>query len=97
MSDAASPVPKGCLSDEEVSQVRDGAPGEVPDRLAHHLAQCERCQERALFGPEGRKKRRGSSTTALPTPQRALVLLGLLLLAMIAFFFTLNMLVSPPR
>ena len=97
MSDVPSRAPKGCLSDEEVAQVRDGAPGEVPDRLAQHLAQCERCQERALFGSEGRKKRRGSKAAVLPTPQRALVLLGILLLVMIAFFFTLNLLVAPPR
>jgi hypothetical protein len=85
-----------CLSEEEVLQVRAADPGKVPERLARHLASCARCQERALFGAEPRRRRRGPGSPALPTPMRALILLAIMIVVMTAFFYTLNQLVGDP-
>jgi hypothetical protein len=74
-----------CLTDAELSELKDAAPGQAPEALARHLAVCERCQARALFGaerPVGRKR----PAPEMPSLKRALVLAALLLVA-IAFFF----------
>jgi hypothetical protein len=90
------PTHSGCLTEEEVREVREAGPGEVPDRLARHLVSCVRCQERALFGPEPRRRRRRSGSPALPTPVRALILLGVMIAVMALFFYTLNQFVGDP-
>ena len=90
MSDAApQPARPGCLTEQEVAQMRDGAAGEVPEGIARHLASCVRCQERVLFGAL-RPVRRARQPSPLPTPTRALVLLGVMVAVMVAFFFTLQ-------
>ena len=94
--DSSPPAPSQCLTEEEVALVRRADPGDVPEPLALHLASCARCQERALFGSEPRPRRRTGSARSLPTPGRALALLAILVLAMIAFFFTLGQLVGEP-
>jgi hypothetical protein len=67
------------------------ATADVPDGLARHLATCERCQERALFGTvRPARRRRGMPTLPTPTPTRALILLGIMVAVMVAFFFTLH-------
>ena len=84
-----------CLTDDEVALVGRVDPSDLPEPLALHLANCPRCQERALFGSEPRPRKNGS-TPALPSVGRALGLLALLVLAMLAFFFTLGRLVGEP-
>ena len=69
------------------------ATSDVPDGLARHLATCERCQQRALFG-RVRPVRRRRGTPTLPTPTRALILLGIMVAVMVAFFFTLHQLIG---
>jgi hypothetical protein len=96
MSEGAPPGPTQCLTEEEVALVGRVDPSEVPEPLALHLASCPRCQERALFGSEPRRRRRPGSTAALPTLKRALALLALLVLAMLVFFFTLGQLTGEP-
>jgi hypothetical protein len=97
MSNLVPPLPGSeCLTEDEVLQVRAADPGDVPERLARHLAACPRCQERALFGPEPRRRRRGSGSPALPTPMRALILLVVMIVMITAFFYTLNQLVGDP-
>jgi len=84
-------VAEQCLTDDEIAALRDAPPGEAPGPLAQHLASCERCQSRALFGAvrsPGLKR----EPPALPSPTRALALLGMILLAMAAFFWTLRQL-----
>ncbi len=67
-----------------------GAPtGEVPEDLARHVAACERCQERVLFGPVGRARRR-RELPRMPSPTRALVLFVVMAAAVLAFFLTLQ-------
>ena len=81
--------PAECLSDSELAQLRAAAPGRAPEALAHHLASCDRCQARALFGAE---RVVGGPRKAPPQPPslgRALLLAGLFLAAMGAFFWTL--------
>lgn len=73
--------------------MRGASAGSVPDGLAHHLAHCQRCQERALFGAH-RRRRRSREGLGMPTPTRALVLVGIMLAAMVAFFFTLHRLIG---
>ena len=97
MSDLALPSARSdCLTEDEVVQVRAAAPGEVPEQLARHLSACVRCQERALFGSEPRRRRRVKGASFIPTPMRALVLLAIMIVVMTAFFYILNLLVGDP-
>ena len=84
-----SRVAPECLTDEQLATLRDGAPGSVPPELARHLAGCESCQSRALFGAN---RRAGPKREApkLPSIGRTLLLLALVLLAMAAFFWSLS-------
>lgn len=82
-----------CLTDDEIASLRDVPPGEAPGPLAQHLAGCERCQSRALFGAV-RRPGIAREPPQLPSLGRALALLGLVVLAMAAFFWTLSRLVG---
>jgi hypothetical protein len=93
MSDPAPPPARtACLTEAEVAQVRASDPGEVPRELALHLARCDRCQERALFGPGRRQPRR--EAPKLPSPGRTIFFLVLMLAAIVAFLYTLKALVA---
>lgn len=83
-----------CLSDEQIDAVRGALPGEAPEDLARHLAACPRCQERALFGSEPRRRRFGRGQPEWPSPGRALILIALLVVAMAAFFVTLRLIAA---
>ena len=78
-----------CLSEDEIVSLRESAPGQTPAALAQHLAGCERCQSRALFGA-ARKSGLTREPPALPSLGRALMLLAVVVLAMAAFFWTLG-------
>jgi hypothetical protein len=91
MSDPSS-SPDRCLSAEEIESVRGASPGQVPEDLARHLVTCSRCQERALFGSQPRRRRSGRGQPEWPSATRALLMLALLVVAMAAFFVTLRML-----
>jgi len=82
-----------CLTDEELASLRDAPPGASPGELARHLAGCERCQSRALFGAV-RSTRVKRQPPALPSLGRALALLAIVVLAMTVFFWTLGRLVG---
>jgi hypothetical protein len=82
-----------CLSEDQIASLRDAAPGQAPPELAQHLAGCERCQSRALFGAV-RKAGITREPPALPSLSRALLLLALVVLAMAGFFWTLGRLVG---
>jgi hypothetical protein len=85
---AAGPAP--CLTDSEIARLQAAAPGRAPEALARHLASCERCQARALFGAERRAAAKpGRAVPAIPSLGRSLALLGLVVAAMAAFFYTL--------
>jgi len=87
MSEPAS-APGECLTDAQLSDLRTAAPGQAPEALARHLAACERCQARALFGaerPVGRKR----ATPEMPSLRRAIFLAVLVLVAMAAFLWSL--------
>jgi hypothetical protein len=81
-------VPLTHLTDSELARVRDGAPGEAPPELAQHLASCEHCQARALFGAE-RPTGRRREPPKMPSLKRSLLLLALVVFAMAAFFWSL--------
>jgi hypothetical protein len=86
---SASFPPTGCLTDAQLAELQAAAPGRAPEALARHLASCDRCQARALFGAE---RVAGGPRKAVPEPpslRRALLLAGLVLAAMGAFFWTL--------
>ena len=78
-----------CLTDAQLALLRDSPPGSAPEELAQHLAGCERCQSRALFGsarPQGARR----EAPKLPSFRRSLLLLALVILAMAAFFWSLG-------
>ena len=78
-----------CLTDDELASLRDVAPGAAPAGLAQHLAGCERCQARALFGA-GRRPGLKREPPQLPSLSRALGLLAIVVLALVAFLWTLG-------
>jgi hypothetical protein len=82
-----------CLSEDQIASLRDASPGQAAPELAQHLAGCERCQSRALFGAV-RKAGIAREPPALPSLSRALLLLALVVLAMAGFFWTLGRLVG---
>jgi hypothetical protein len=87
MAEPSTP-PGGCLTDAQLSEVQSAAPGQAPEALARHLAGCERCQARALFGaPRPAWKRR--PVPEPPSLARAVFLAALVLAAMAAFFWSL--------
>ena len=97
MTDTSIPAPpparSRCLSEADVSRVRGASAGEVPEELARHLATCDRCQGRVLFGAVRRTRRR-REMPPMPTSKRALVLLAVMAAALVAFFITLHSLVT---
>jgi hypothetical protein len=94
---AAGPAPAGCLSEAELARVAGAAPGSAPPELAQHLAICERCQRRALFGSDLARSRKPGRTASLPSAKRALFLTLLVLAALLGFLYTLQKLAGPPR
>jgi hypothetical protein len=82
-----------CLTDDELATLRDTAPGSAPAGLAQHLAGCERCQARALFGAV-RSPGLRREPPQLPSLGRALGLLAIVLLALVALLWTLGRLVG---
>jgi hypothetical protein len=80
-----------CLTEQQITELQASAPGAVPGALAAHLASCERCQSRALFGA-ARRTGLKREPPKLPSLGRALLLLGLVVLAMAAFFWSLGQL-----
>jgi hypothetical protein len=93
MSDASPPPSRNrCLTEAEIAAVQAAPPGAAPEELARHLAGCERCQERALFGAGPRRRLTGRARPDMPTPTRALFLVALMVAAMAAFFYTLHLL-----
>ncbi len=78
----------GCLSPAGVAAVGASAPGRIPPEVAAHLASCARCQERVLTGGVPRATRR--ATAAPPSLKRAFLLVGLIVLSILAFFWTLR-------
>jgi hypothetical protein len=83
-----SPPPGECLTDAQLTELQAAAPGQAPEELARHLASCERCQARALFGAE-RGPRKTRPMLQPPSLGRALFLAALVLAAMAAFFWSL--------
>jgi hypothetical protein len=83
-----SPAAGECLTDGQIAELQAAVPGQVPEGLARHLASCERCQARALFGAE---RRAGKKRTMPETPSlgRALFLAVLVLAAFLAFLWSL--------
>jgi hypothetical protein len=91
MSAPASPAHTStrCLTDAEIAGLRNVAPGAVPEAAARHLASCERCQARALFGAERPPAGARRPAPAAPSVGRTLLLAALVLAAMAAFYWTL--------
>ena len=84
---SATVPPQNCLTDAQLAELAATAPGRAPEALARHLATCDRCQARALFG---RERVAGGPRAAIRAPSlgRALLLAGLLLAAMGVFYWS---------
>ncbi len=87
MSEAASRA-SACLTDAQLAELRAAEPGTAPEPLARHLATCERCQERALFGA-ARPPAKAKKTVELPSVRRAIFYAALVLVAILIFFWSL--------
>jgi hypothetical protein len=86
-----------CLTDAEIATVQSAEPGSVPDSLALHLASCQRCQQKALFGDAPRPPAAARRRPDPPSVRRTLVLALIALAAMAAFFWTLRQLTGQMR
>jgi hypothetical protein len=80
----------GHLSPAGIAAVSQAVPGQIPPEVAAHLASCARCQERVLAGGERRGPRK--ERPAPPSIKRALILLGLIVVSILVFFWTLRQL-----
>ncbi|HEY7515524.1 MAG TPA: hypothetical protein VIC87_13645 [Vicinamibacteria bacterium] len=80
----------GCLSLDGIAAVGAAAPGRIPAELAAHLASCARCPERVLTGGVPRPTRKERPDP--PSIKRALLLVGLIVLSIFAFLWTLRQL-----
>jgi hypothetical protein len=78
----------GCLSPAGIAAVGAAAPGRIPAEVAAHLASCARCQERVLTGGLPRAARK--ATPSPPSLKRAFLLVGLIVLSILAFLWTLR-------
>jgi hypothetical protein len=94
MVEPAAPPPAGCLTDAQIAQLQGAAPGRAPEALARHLASCERCQARALFGAERRRTAAKREPSPVPSIRRALLLTALILGALAAFAWTIQKLAA---
>lgn len=79
----------GCLSPAGIAAVGAAVPGQIPAEVASHLASCPRCQERLLTGGVPRPARKAASP---PSLKRVFLLLGLIVLSILAFLWTLRQL-----
>lgn len=87
----------GCLTDAGLEALEQTPPGQAPEDLARHLADCARCQNRLLVragGPAGRRQ--------APKPRRSVwlttaLVLGIMLVALVALLATLSWLTTTPR
>ena len=86
---STSPASHGCLSDAQILDVQEAPPGGVPEDLARHLAACESCQQRLLFGTAARPARHASRALEWPSPGRALLLALAVLVALALFLYSL--------
>ncbi len=87
---ASGTATTGCPSDAELSLLQAAEPGSAPAGLAHHLASCARCQERALFGSRPRRAPGRRGLPQLPTPKQALVLALAVLVALAMLLYSLQ-------
>jgi len=94
MAGPATPPPGECLTDAQLAQLQAAAPGRAPEAFARHLASCERCQARALFGAERRRVSARKAPPAMPSLGRALFLTALILAAVAAFAWTVQKLAA---
>ena len=94
MAGPVPPSPGECLTDAQLAQLQAAAPGKAPEAFALHLASCERCQARALFGAERRRAAARKAPPATPSLGRALFLTALILAAMAAFAWTVQKLAA---
>ncbi len=93
---SAVTVPPGCLTDAQLAELQAAPPGKAPEALARHLATCERCQARALFGAE-RPSLPKKPPPEFPSVRRAIFYAVLVLVAMAAFFWSLAKLTGQIR
>jgi hypothetical protein len=94
---ATAPARQGCLTPEQLAALRDAEPGQAPEDLARHLAGCAACQERLLQDGQPRARRGFRGAVRPPGLRRAFLMLGAVLLAMAAFFYTLSRLSTTLR
>jgi hypothetical protein len=85
MSGVAPGEAGGCLSREQVSLLQSATPGQAPPEIAQHLAACARCQERVLLGWDRAPSRRPAAT---PSLERLLLVVGVVLVAIAMFFYS---------
>ncbi len=86
-----------CLTDADLARLQAAPPGRAPDELARHLAGCERCQQRVLFGSEKRLTAQRRRAPEWPSARRALVYLVGVLVALAMLFYSLQRLSGPGR
>ncbi len=89
--------PRGCLSDADLARLQSAPPGRAPEDLARHLAACEPCQQRALFGQQRRPPSSRRPPPEWPSPQRMVLLLAAVLIALAMLLYSLQRLTGAGR
>jgi hypothetical protein len=88
--DSGGRAQSACLTDAELASLQSAPPGQAPQALALHLAGCERCQQRALFGSEKRPQTRRRRAPEWPSRRQALLLLVAVLATLAMLFYSLQ-------
>ena len=78
MSDSVPAPRSACLPEAVILTLGSVAPEAIPPDVARHLAACERCQRRALFGARPVSRRSHQP----PSVGRALLLAGIVLVVL---------------
>jgi hypothetical protein len=92
-----TPARPSCPTDEQLALLQHAVPGQAPADLAFHLAECEHCQQRALFGPGPRSTGKRRPLPEWPTPRRTLLYLAAALVALALLLYSLQRLAVVAR
>ena len=92
-----TPARPSCPTDAQLAELQHAVPGQAPADLALHLAGCEHCQQRVLFGSGRRSTGKRRPPPEWPSPRRALLYLAAALFALALLLYSLQRLAVVAR
>jgi hypothetical protein len=87
----------GCLTEAGLEALEQAQPGQAPQALARHLAECARCQNRVLTRAGGEGLTRLPPATTRRLWLGTAIVLVIMLVALLSLLATLSWLRSAPE